>query len=1069
MAFSVKDAQDFQAALNAELFARMQPIAAATGKVITPGPTAEQYRQMAIPTERTKQRSIEKNTKGTNPATDKLEGSDLVREQIATETAKLAGAGKVGASGRHWWDDWASNLINYGGHAIDYTSRVGKAATSAVYALEHPEEAPSGGELLSSLGQAAVGGLTGQDQYAHTGAEVIGTNPVVSGMSGGWQKSALTTGLGLTLDIGLDPVTYVSGGTTTLGKGAAKSALAKLAEKELLAPGVLGAAETAIGLTEKGGTVAKGVKSASAAEIKTQVTRAALKKAEGKGIRSKIEAQVSKESKALKKSVGHEMPPEMRATRVAELSLQKTETFQRQLTTALEAANKRRVAFKILGKDLLSGKVGSKIGRGIYKPFEVAGVGANKLPVVRGLREAFQVGNHFPGQTNRIRRLAESQGIRQHEILSKEIDTVVKDLSKRTRRQIYLDLEKGIRTEGVEGGKDLGKVYDYFKEQFRGSFNKLEEAGIYKPTDQAENYAPQFYRRGATKDIAEMKNLRKSGIRNPGTMNPSDYGIQVAKDKGLHPYDLIDDAAKLHDADVTRRLVRRDHGIGIVNEYGVRAKNEAADAMRKMGLVPADDLMAPADREILKGLKESMWIHPEIKNTTKALDDMLKAGNHDELNRLMRLADRVTNWWKRTATVYNPGNWINNSLGDITMNWLDGVQNPMDYVRAFRLLKGEVKGMMKVGPVKLDSTLVKHLYDMFGSGAGYLRAEVGTDIASKLSHAIGRGFEKREDFGRMAHFINALGSELKTVKDINSLNKLLAHNPSLMELRSTAFGRKLVEKATAAGDRVAKWNIDYSAFTPFERKLKKVIPFYAWQRKSIPLLFEAMATKPGRVSAIKKTQDAISQMMGGDPNAGDYNVAYPFWLRQGGFMRMSGGKEPWTLPDPTPLAMWGKTFGAQNPSDFLLDRVASLNPMAKIPLELAFKKQAFSGQKLPEDMKQYWMSQLPMMNTASYMSGTDVRGNDLTTAQQLSGLLGSKIYHVTDKAQAGELQRQKDPLDARLSAVNKKLKESPQHVVIRKVKGGYKVVNDNTEETFGVMDTPASAMALAVQVAGLNK
>ena len=83
--------------------------------------------------------------------------------------------------------------------------------------------------------------------------------------------------------------------------------------------------------------------------------------------------------------------------------------------------------------------------------------------------------------------------------------------------------------------------------------------------------------------------------------------------------------------------------------------------------------------------------------------------------------------------------------------------------------------------------------------------------------------------------------------------------------RRTLSGAVAPEKYMSAEDAamdVKKWHFDYAELTDFERdKMKRLIPFYTWMRKNMPLQIEAILRNPGRYgNATTKMFEAIESI-----------------------------------------------------------------------------------------------------------------------------------------------------------------------------------------------------------------
>ena len=66
---------------------------------------------------------------------------------------------------------------------------------------------------------------------------------------------------------------------------------------------------------------------------------------------------------------------------------------------------------------------------------------------------------------------------------------------------------------------------------------------------------------------------------------------------------------------------------------------------------------------------------------------------------------------------------------------------------------------------------------------------------------------------------------------------------------------------TEAAQLVKKYYLDYNELSTMDREVfKRVIPFWTWQRKIVPLLFQSMVSDPGRWARVPKVINAIESM-----------------------------------------------------------------------------------------------------------------------------------------------------------------------------------------------------------------
>jgi len=146
------------------------------------------------------------------------------------------------------------------------------------------------------------------------------------------------------------------------------------------------------------------------------------------------------------------------------------------------------------------------------------------------------------------------------------------------------------------------------------------------------------------------------------------------------------------------------------------------------------------------------------------------------------------------------------------------------------------------------------------------------------------------------------------------------------------------------------------------RFIKRIVPFYSFQRFAYPLVAETIATTPGRVSALKKGADAFftgwNKRAGGETLTPAEQTAIPGYIQeQPGFFEKF---------DPQVQAVF-KSFNNFSPLDVLngiqLDEkggmdmaqtmqkatLAQITPFLKMPIELLVKKRFFDDRVLRSD------------------------------------------------------------------------------------------------------------------------
>ena len=144
-----------------------------------------------------------------------------------------------------------------------------------------------------------------------------------------------------------------------------------------------------------------------------------------------------------------------------------------------------------------------------------------------------------------------------------------------------------------------------------------------------------------------------------------------------------------------------------------------------------------------------------------------------------------------------------------------------------------------------------------------------------------------------------------------------------------------------AFDGIMKFHFDYDDLSSFERNVvKRVIPFYTWTRKNMPLMMEMFARKPqvfNRYMSLKKEVESTTE---GPPDI------YPRWMQRQGAIQLPfkyEGEDMFILPDmpfKAPLELLDPTLVLDDTS--VVDRIqialgtfgTQLTPLVKAPYEI---------------------------------------------------------------------------------------------------------------------------------------
>jgi hypothetical protein len=413
---------------------------------------------------------------------------------------------------------------------------------------------------------------------------------------------------------------------------------------------------------------------------------------------------------------------------------------------------------------------------------------------------------------------------------------------------------------------------------------------------------------------------------------------------------------------------------------------------------------AEVDHPYLRGIKFDPEMAAEAKRVIEILD-MLQFPKPS--GKWWSTYDQLLRMWKTGVTIYNPIHHIKNFTGDSFLLFGDGgkirhygkaaqlhrdfrgskidpgalhtargasLENVTDIEQLRKLaLEGPAEGKKVVKNKATGVTFTDEQVMSMGALAGiYQNAgntedimQAGSNFISQLGNKFprlnaplgGKGHrtattvaEGREHLVRTAHFVHAL--ETSAVKKTAKMTEKQY--------------RELVMEDAAR--RVRKFHPDGMDLTAFERKyMRRMIPFYSWQRKSIPLIMLISVKRPALVTAYPKAQEAVSYGSGNlDPNnRNPENRMFPGGEIYPDFLTGS----PYAIVGDSPE---GGTRVASGPSTPAIDFFDMLNnpmgstmgmmtPFATGPLSLAYEKDPRTGAPLESlgDKAKYVAGQIP--------------------------------------------------------------------------------------------------------------
>lgn len=427
-------------------------------------------------------------------------------------------------------------------------------------------------------------------------------------------------------------------------------------------------------------------------------------------------------------------------------------------------------------------------------------------------------------------------------------------------------------------------------------------------------------------------------------------------------------------------------------------------------------------RELKYGNSPDYVYHPNVANDADRMFELL--GSHKAQEDLTKLIQKPLTIWKKMATIYNlPGYPTRNFIANTYMNSLVGGMHGAEAAKSYKIgakvmrnrLEKSLQGDMDPVKIQLAKQLdneipahgvafVKHgvndlpngqftpeLVDAMYRRAGLESTFTGANFADHPNLSTGiRG---------VLHNVNEkITNSNKAVEDYSRMS-LYAHWLRL------GTGKTLQELSDFAANKVRKALFDYNDVTPFERKaMVNAFPFYKWNRKAIPALFQGLLDHPGKVLNVQNAIRGGLQTAGGtqpdlkDPwglsNAEPLNRV-PAWIQN----RMSvpfgktgkNGSQSYLDPS-TPINDEMRLIG--DPSAI----ISQINPLYRVPVEETLGKQFFHNLPIKNKVEYATVDQINVLRTllkaagnSAAPVGTTGQGGDATStgSNPLSSLLST--------------------------------------------------------------------------------
>lgn len=363
-------------------------------------------------------------------------------------------------------------------------------------------------------------------------------------------------------------------------------------------------------------------------------------------------------------------------------------------------------------------------------------------------------------------------------------------------------------------------------------------------------------------------------------------------------------------------MFRRNRELGRVYKKLNKYEGKVAQRMERNLAVTGD----PRIKRVRDVVDESMKLHVRMLSAdsyapnfiVQAVTDMTRViGAPDGTHGMLKAFDRVTNLWKAQA-IMRPGFHIRNYMGGVINNWIANVEFDAygQFTKRFSVYRKAVKGGTP------HEEALRAVEKAFGRDDAI---RIGAIVESGIVSG-GQAAETNLLAHAHATNLNPFSMQFKGYA-VNAEGMARIEN----HLRGTlAWDRmnKGLGMDAVMGD-VARYHFDYDDLSRFERSfVRRVVPFYTWTRKNLPLQVEMLLENPKQVTRfmnIKADVESVSE---------DEDL-YPNWFNSNLPIRLPfkiGNDQAYGFAD-APFKELATTLSPSRAME-------SMNPFIKAPIEL---------------------------------------------------------------------------------------------------------------------------------------
>jgi hypothetical protein len=530
-------------------------------------------------------------------------------------------------------------------------------------------------------------------------------------------------------------------------------------------------------------------------------------------------------------------------------------------------------------------------------------------------------------------------------------------------QKVAAEVEKvleGIKKRGVEGGTLSNPIQNYFPHMVNKLNNDPEaiqaimsDPNIQKLLNSSKDKFNQsrksFDSFASWKDaISELSEVRK-GLTDPEDIANIDAKIGQLNDLfEENPIKAVQERYKTN----IRSLAMKDMYNNFRSDGTLIARDSASPAMKTSG----EYHPLSKDEAGRLGMQEGDLIHKEVMDGLKKVDSIF---TDKGINNVVESMNAVTGIWKSLVTTFVPTHHLYNLVGNVANNAMVGV-TPAMYTKAGKLLAKSKAG--KLSPT--EEKVMQKAYDYGVLGGGYKADRFDPIRQQRLKNSKLARIEDKVQNSRFSNVMNGAGNM----------------GDDLTRMALFLHGTNRAGNMKGGGEMVRKYLYNYGEQTGADKVLKIGMPFWNWTKNNVPRQLMEFMQQPRYYATFQKFQEMLSEDRPGGPTWTEDYLQY-------------GDKKFWNMRLPLQ-----DLTGLGSPLDTALN---SMNPMAKIPIEMKMNKQFFNDQPIDwakrdsetpyssEALAKYFTNQAGMVG-----KGYDAVTNDKSWLEDLRNIFIGKPIEV---------------------------------------------------------------------------